>query len=274
MKRRKTDSLPAGQWLVILRDMQLIAGKTIGKYQMITLHQFPRAWNIPNPSQFCAKLETYLRMAGIEYRIVETLPIHAPFGKLPFIEDRGQKLADSRVILRYLQQHHGNNLDAQLTAEQSAQALAWQRLLEEHLYWVCMFSRWQYGAENWQINKRAIFQGLPQPWADMAAGIYRLRIRAQLRGHGIGRLPVAHIFELGRQDVAAIAAALHGKTFLLGNRPCSVDASAYGVLINLMACPVSSPVKDYALTQSTLVDYCRNIQTCYFPELGEPKFGD
>jgi glutathione S-transferase len=241
---------------------------------MITLYQFPRAWNIPNPGQFCVKLETYLRMTGIEYRIAETLPLYAPLGKLPFIEDNGYKLADSRVIIRYLQQHYGDSLDEHLSAEQNAMALAWQRLLEEHLYWVCMYSRWQYGAENWQINKQAIFQGLPQPMADMVAAIYRLRIRGQMRGHGIGRLAAADIFELGLRDVAALSAALRGKTFLLGIRPSSIDASAFGVLINLLACPVSSPVKNYALTQSPLVDYCRRIQVRYFPELGEPKFGD
>ncbi|MBD9355443.1 glutathione S-transferase family protein [Methylomonas albis] len=241
---------------------------------MITLYQFPRAWNIPNPSQFCVKLETYLRMAGIEYRVAETLPLYAPLGKLPFIEDNGQKLADSRLIIRYLQQYYGDSLDEHLLAEQRAQALAWQRLLEEHLYWVCMYSRWQYGSENWQINKQAIFQGLPQPMMDIVAAIYRLRIRGQLRGHGIGRLPAADIFELGLRDVAALSAALHGKTFLLGNRPSSVDASAYGILINLIACPISSPVKDYALSQAALVDYCRRMQLRYFPELGEPTFGD
>jgi glutathione S-transferase len=109
--------------------------------------------------------------------------------------------------------------------------------------------------------------------ADLVAGIYRLRICGQMRGHGISRLPVADIFELGRRDVAALSAALRGQAFMLGDRPSSVDASAYGVLINLLACPVSSPVKDYALTQSELVDYCRRMQLRYFPELGEPKFG-
>jgi len=241
---------------------------------MITLYQFPRAWNIPNPGQFCVKLETYLRMAGIEYQIAETLPLYAPLGKLPFIEDNGNKLADSRVIIRYLQHRYGDSLDRHLSAELKAIALAWQRLLEEHLYWVCMYSRWQYGAENWQINKQAIFQGLSQPMMDIVAAIYKRRIRGQLRGNGIGRLAAADIFELGRRDVAAVSAALQDKVFLLGDRPSSIDASAFGVLINLLACPVSSPVKDYALTQSSLVDYCRRIQASYFPELGEPKFGD
>ena len=38
---------------------------------MVLLHQFPRIWGLPNASPFCLKLETWLRMAGIEYQIVE-----------------------------------------------------------------------------------------------------------------------------------------------------------------------------------------------------------
>ena len=36
---------------------------------MITLHQPPRAWGMPNVSPFCVKLETYLRMTGVEYQV-------------------------------------------------------------------------------------------------------------------------------------------------------------------------------------------------------------
>jgi|GEM_PF-2527388 glutathione S-transferase len=183
---------------------------------MITLYQFPRAWNIPNPGQFCVKLETYLRMAGIEYRIAETLPIYAPFGQLPFIEGNGQKLADSRVIIRYLQQHYGDSLDGHLSAEQSAQALAWQRLLEEHLYWVCMYSRWQYGSENWQINKQAIFQGLQQPLADVVAALYRLRVRGQLRGQGIGRATCRTYFRIGPARCSGCVRRASWQNFFVG----------------------------------------------------------
>ena len=46
---------------------------------MIELHQFPRAFGLPNPSPPCMKVESYLRLAGLDYRI-ETLvnPAKAP----------------------------------------------------------------------------------------------------------------------------------------------------------------------------------------------------
>ena len=40
--------------------------------QSIKLFQFPRMFGIPNLSPFCCKLETWLRIAGISYEIVET----------------------------------------------------------------------------------------------------------------------------------------------------------------------------------------------------------
>ena len=60
---------------------------------MITLYRFGPAWQeFGCVSQFVLKVETYLRMTGIEYQ-VRNLGISyadaAPKGKLPFIEHDG-----------------------------------------------------------------------------------------------------------------------------------------------------------------------------------------
>ena len=78
---------------------------------MIVLHQFPRAWGIPNPSQFCVKIETYLRLAKLPYRTEAAIPFQAPLGKLPFIVDAGKKICDSRLIVEYLKTTYGDPLD-------------------------------------------------------------------------------------------------------------------------------------------------------------------
>ena len=60
----------------------------------IKLFQFPRQFAIPNVSPFCCKMETWLRIAGIPYEVVDTPnPRSAPKGKMPFIEDGGLQLA-------------------------------------------------------------------------------------------------------------------------------------------------------------------------------------
>jgi len=100
----------------------------------IKLFQFPRMFGIPNVSPFCCKLETWLRIAGIPYEVVDTPdPRAGPKGKLPFIEDAGVRIADTSLIVDYLVKTRGVDPDARLDASQRAIALLVQRTLEEQL---------------------------------------------------------------------------------------------------------------------------------------------
>jgi len=237
---------------------------------MITLYQFARTWGLPNLSQFCVKLETYLRMHEIPYQIVETLPLKAPRGKLPFIDDEGQRVADSRLILHDLQSKYGKGHDSRLSPAEQATAKAMQRLLEEHLYWISMVTRWDYGESNWQANKQAIFGVLPPIARDVAAVIYRKRIKKQMLGHGIGLLSDQEKFALGNEDIDSLADFLGDKPYFMGAQPTSLDASAYGILVNIVGSPIESPLKDHARSRQNLYDYCRRMQAEFFPELPWP----
>lgn len=237
---------------------------------MITLYQFARTWSIPNLSHFCTKLETYLRINKLPYEIVETLPLTAPRGKLPYIEDQGQKFSDTRMIVNYLKATYGDNDKALLSPEQQGIAKAYQRLLEEHLFWISMFTRWNYTEGNWQTNKKAIFSGLPPIARDLAAALYRIRIKAQIKGHGIGRLTQEEIVELAKEDIDSLANFLGSKPYFMGDKPTGLDASAYGILVNTLGCPIESPVKAYALSKQNLLDYCRRMQAEFFPEIPWP----
>ncbi len=236
---------------------------------MITLYQFAPTWGIPNLSHFCVKVETYLRITELVYEVVETLPLKAPLGKLPYIEDQGNKIADSRLIIRYLQTQYGTALDAHLTDVEQATTRAWQRLIEEHLYWVSMYTRWSYTDINWQKNKQAIFNVLPTLARHGVARVYRYLIKKQIRGQGIGRLTDNDIFALANEDISALAVFLGEKNYFMGMKPTTIDATVYGFLINIIACPIESPLKDYVLEHKNLVEYCQRMQKRYFPECGE-----
>lgn len=230
---------------------------------MLKLYQFKRTWNIPNLSPFCCKIETYLRVANIPYEISPSLPLSAPKGKLPYIEDNGVTIADSRFIVEYLKTHY-IDLDQDLSAAELAISTAMQRLLEEHLFWVALYSRWQYTEENWQVNKQAIFGTLPPIIRDIAASYTRRKIQHQIHGHGTGRHKPEEIFALGKQDLDALSSALGGKTYFLGDQPTSLDTSAFGLLINIIDCPIESPLKEHGLTKQNLVHYVERIKQQYF----------
>lgn len=233
---------------------------------MLTLYQFERTWGIPNLSPFCCKIETYLRMANIDYTIKPTLPLGAPKGKLPYIEDSGQALADSRFIIAHLKSSH-KNLDSELNAAELAASLALQRLIEEHLFWIALYSRWQYTDQNWQVNKQAIFGGLPPIIRDIVAHGWRKKIKRQILGHGTGRHQADEVFALGRQDLDALSASLSDKPYFLGDQPTTLDSSAFGLLINIIGCPIESPLKEYGLTKDNLVSYVDRIQHEYYSDL-------
>jgi len=233
---------------------------------MLKLYQFERTWGIPNLSPFCCKIETYLRMAEIDYQIVPVLPLGAPKGKLPYIEDSGRSIGDSRFIITYLKSSY-QNLDKALNNVELAISVAMQRLLEEHLFWAALYSRWQYTDENWQINKQAIFGGLPPVLRDVIAHRTRRKIQRQIYGHGTGRHQAEEIFALGKQDIDALSATLDDKKYFLGDQPTTLDASAFGLLINIIDCPIESPLKEYGLEKKNLIDYVDRIKHEFYPNL-------
>lgn len=233
---------------------------------MLKLYQFDRTWGIPNLSPFCCKVETYLRFAGIDYEIETALPTTAPKGKLPYIVDRDITLADSRFIVNHLKSCY-RDLDTGLTDTESAIAVAMQRLIEEHLFWIALYSRWQYTDKNWQLNKTAIFSALPPIVRDLGARLTRRRIQQQIYGQGTGRHQPDEIFALGKQDIDALAGFLGDKKYFFGTRPTTLDASAFGLLINIIGCPIESPLKQHGLSKSNLHNYVARIMAEYYEDI-------
>lgn len=232
---------------------------------MITLYQFPPIWGLPNASPFCMKLETYLRMAGLPYRIAPDADIRkAPKGKMPYIEDHGKIIADSGLVIDYLKATYGDKLDAHLSAAERATALALQRLIEEHLYWCLLYSRWSV-PENWALTKKAFFGFLPPVVRNILPEIIRRKALKDLYAHGIGRHSEAEIYALGNTDIAALSDFLGNKDFFLGDRPSTIDAAAYATLANLIWTPVESPLKARAQAMKNFEPYCRRMQARFYP---------
>ncbi|VDK37804.1 unnamed protein product [Gongylonema pulchrum] len=70
------------------------------KQGVVYLYQFPRAKCIPSQSPFCLKLETWLRMADIQYENVCNWFVRSLEGTLPFVEYNGKEYPDSSLSIR------------------------------------------------------------------------------------------------------------------------------------------------------------------------------
>ncbi|MBL8289520.1 MAG: glutathione S-transferase family protein [Rubrivivax sp.] len=232
---------------------------------MIKLYQFAPAFGLPNASPFCMKVQTYLRMAGLPHELVNDglRVLKAPKGKLPFIDDDGVVVADSTFIVEHLQRRHGDRLDGALGAAERAVATAFQRLFEENLYWALLHSRW-IDEQAWPRTREAFFGTLPLPLRWFVPAVARRGLRAQLRGHGMGRHTVAQIHAIACRDVTAVADFLADKPFMLGAAPSTLDATAYAFLANLLWAPLDSPIRRHAETRPTLEAYCLRMKARYY----------
>jgi len=220
---------------------------------VIKLYQFPPVFG-RNISPFTLKLETWLKLAGLPYRVVAIRnPSQGPKGKLPFIEDEdGTFVADSSLIIEHLSRTRGIDLDAGLDPTRRAQALALQRLFEDHLYFIGVWSRW-LDPEGWQSFGPAVFHGIPPPVRQLVAAFVRRRVRGELRAQGLGRHSQAELYAMGQADLAAIATLLGDQPFFCGERPSTIDAVAYGFLANLVLVPIETELKRSAEAFPNLV---------------------
>ena len=135
----------------------------------------------------------------------------------------------------------GYDLDRNLNPYDSAISLAMKRLIEEDLYWVVLYSRWCEPG-NWELTKKEFFGGFPPVLKQIITFFARRQAVKNLYGQGIGRHSREEIYQIGIKDLMAICHFLADKPFLMGNEPTSVDASAYGLLANILWTPTESPI--------------------------------
>jgi glutathione S-transferase len=232
----------------------------------LRLYQPRRAFGLPNPSAFCVKLETYLRMADIPYEVAVGEPQDAPKGKVPWIDDGGYLIGDSTLIIEYLKKTVGDSVDGWLSPHQQAIGHALQKMLEESLYFVSSWNKWVVD-NNFAIYSAELFAGMPEEQLKYVPEMVRKKVIEKLQGQGIGRHEPDEIYALGLADVQAFGELLGDGPFLFGDRPTSFDASAFGVIGNLKDGPFDSPVRDRIRATENITGYIDRIRERYFSDL-------
>ena len=230
----------------------------------VTLWQMRPVWGLPNPSPFCMKVETWLRMTGIAYVAREIAgPPKSKSGKVPYIErPDGSLLSDSSVILETLGRERGVTLDAFWNEQQRAHALLVQRLFEEELYFIALYDRWVDEA-GWAIARDAYFGHFPWPLRKLVVPLVRQKVIAAARGQGVSRLSESCRRDKAIADVRAISTVLADQPFFLG-QPSSLDATAYAFLANGLWAPIASVIRDEIQRHGNLVAYCDRMKDAYF----------
>jgi glutathione S-transferase len=207
---------------------------------VITLHSMPGTDRIESLSPFCSKVEVYLKLQKLPYRVALGDPRKAPKGKLPVIETDGQHIADSSTILAYLEDKADEPLDRGLDSAGRARAHVLKRVFEESLYFVVLWSRW-VDDEGWKEMRPRIETVVPAPLRWLVPGLIRKKVNASVVAQGVGRHSRDEIYAFGKADLEAIAAILGDGPYLLGPELRTVDVTAYAFLSNILHWPAPSP---------------------------------
>jgi glutathione S-transferase len=233
---------------------------------MITLHSFGAGMKLPDPSPFVLKAEMLLKISGLPYRKVMSDVRKAPKGKIPFIEDQGQTIADTTFIRLYLERKHGIDFDKGLTAEQKATSWAVDKLCEDHLYWGIVHDRWMTD-ENFERGPAHFFKEIPRLIRPVITSMVRRKLRKGLDAQGLGRHSNVEIIELFSRGVSSIAALLGEKPYMMGNSISSVDATVFGIIAGALT-PIysDSPLFASVTQHPNLMAYRDRLMKQYFPD--------
>ena len=108
---------------------------------------------------------TYL---GMDFSVRENMELTKSPKRKPWLEDQGRVIADSDLILHYLDNKSDGALFRHLTTQQQGIGVSFVRLTEHHLYWLILASRWL--EDDWFANiERDFFGYLPKPLAGLLA---------------------------------------------------------------------------------------------------------
>ena len=133
-------------------------------------------------SPACIKLAHWLRMAGVPHTLISPVAARmGPTGKVPYVEFNGRVLGDSSHIIDRLESALGKDLDEGLSPVQRATALAVQRMLEEHLYFIMVHYRYQDDA-CFQRTCKIYTEGMARWIPFMMKTVVRPRVIAQVEG--------------------------------------------------------------------------------------------
>jgi len=193
----------------------------------IVLHQLPRGLRAPSASPYCLKLETWIRLAKLDYQN-DLGYISSPEGKFPWISDVSEDgevldVSDSQFCIEYLSEKHGINLSKHLSEKEQAIARAVVKMLEESFIWVAKLHRFVYQKDYTEVGMPSIL------------GYYiGTKVKTETYYQGYGRHTKEQVYAIGKADLKTINDIIGDNKFLMGSQPCDADASVFGFVTQIL----------------------------------------
>ena len=227
----------------------------------LTLVTLGGAFGMRNVSPFCLKLELLMTDLGLEFELEEEIdPRKAPKGKLPFLKTPDGNIADSELVLLYLDELTQGRVFEGISAQQKAYGMGLSRLAEEHLYWTIVASRWL--DDKWWPNVvEGFFHIAPAVVRPFIANIARKQVRKTYEYQGLGLHTQSEQEGFVRRDMQALQDAITEDGYLFGNTPNVFDFTITGILAGIYDQTPPTWVNAIAEEFPALKDYADRVQS-------------
>lgn len=233
---------------------------------MLELQIYPPGFGEVTGSPFATKALCLLELAGLDYTTKVTPdPRSAPKQKLPVLQDQDLVIPDSDQIRDHLEATYDVDFDKGLSESEKAVSGSIVRMVEEHLYFAIVSTRWQQDS-NWPITRDEFFAGVPRILKNFISGSVRKGVLAQLHGQGMGRFSESEQLARVRKDVASVETLLGDQDFLFGDTPTAADASVVPMLRAVAFYPKSNPLSDLVLQRPRLMAYIERGKDRFYPK--------
>jgi glutathione S-transferase len=232
---------------------------------MITLYGGGPNFGLPEVSPYVTKTEVQLKMARLAYRKEAALPMGGPKGKMPWIDDDGELVADSHFIRLHIQWKYSLDLDEGLDDRQRALAWTIERTLEDHLAWTSGYFRWLVPA-NFARGPAHFVDGAPEHLREQLREDLLAKVTDTYQRQGVGRHQDEEVLDHGRRSLDAVSVLLGDKLYLTGGHVCGADATALGVLAGVLTPFFESPLRRHAEGLPNLVGYVERMMLRYYPD--------
>ncbi len=235
----------------------------------LTLYKFGAQWGIADPSPFCVKLESFLRLNNIDFEFgdfdIKSTLNKAPKKKMPFIVfENGQNMGDSSLIIDHLAIKNNIDMDAPLSDEQRCASHAFRRMLDDSFYFAAVYSRWVDDI-GWNAIMPLFFGGIPGFIRPLISGKIRKGVIKMLHGQGTARHSKEEIYTAAEKDLKALSDLLgNDQWFFNAAQPTLLDIWAHAFIINFTVPPIETDLKARVLKFQNLCDHANRFETLVY----------
>ncbi|VDK88768.1 unnamed protein product [Onchocerca ochengi] len=201
------------------------------KQGLVYLYQFPRMKYVPTMSAFCLKMETWLRMADIQYENICSWTVRSLEGTLPFLEYNGKEYPDSALAIRDMTAIFSKEtMENHLNNEQKATARAFEAMAENSLGMANTYFRLvEHIDDAIQYLPDNAFGILTPLWKFLFMKMMAFKIKKRMPLFPIGKHSRDEIVNIANDDLKAISSYLGNKHYFTGFKPTRGDIGQIGI---------------------------------------------